>query len=182
MADDALARRASRMSIANLATADDVEMQYNPEEIEETIGAVYAKQVVPGLSHQILQFSHTENLAISFELSFDALTSPGGYDADDALNARRFIHALCLPRAGAATVRDGAPPRALLVWPHLYTLTTVLTKARFKFTRFFQSGKPSAFKVAMTIEEIRDFRITGEEVMADGTLRADSGGAGPDER
>lgn len=173
---DAMAQRPDRMSIANLATAESVELQYNPTELEETIGAVYNRQTVLGMSHQILQFSHTENLSISFDLAFDALTNAESFDADDCLNARRFIHALCYPRAGAALVADGAPPRALFVWPHLYTLTCVITKARFRFTRFFGTGKPSAFKCSLSIEEIRDFRVTSEELMADGTQRADSGG------
>lgn len=164
------------MSIANLANATGIEVQYNPVEVEENLDVIYAAQTVPGLSHQILQYTNTGNLSITLDLKYDALTNPKDFDADDAINARKFLHSLCLPRRGATTIRDTAPPRCLFVWPTLYTLTTVIKKLRIRFTRFRQDGKPTAFDASVTIEEIRDMRITSEEVFADGTQRADSGG------
>lgn len=180
MALDAAAGRPSKMSISNLDTAESIYLQYNPEEIEEAFGVVYARQTSPGLSHQILQYINTENVVLTFDLVFDALTNREDFDEDDALNARRFIHSLTLPMAGAATVRDGAPPRVLFVWPYLFAFTTVITKGRTKFRRFFKSGKPSLFTISLTIEELREFRITSEDVLADGTQRADSGGTSGD--
>lgn len=176
MGQDAPGQRPERMSIVAISSGDFIEAQYNPTELEENLGAVYATQTVPGLSHQVLQFTHTENLTLTFDLNYDALTNPSSFDADDALNGRRFLHSLCYPRAGAATVRDGAPSRAVFIWPELYTLTAVLTKLKIKFTRFLVTGKPSAFVASCTLQEIRDVRITAEEIMADGTQRADSGG------
>lgn len=176
MGFDSVAQRPARMSIANVLTGDSIEVQYNPTEIEEALGAVYQKKISPGLSHTVKQFIHTEDLAISFDVNFDALTNPRSYTADDAMRARRFLHSLLYPRAGGTTVAEGAPPRALLIVPNLYTLTTVIVKCRVRFTRFFPTGQPSAFTASLSIEEIRDFRITSEEVLADGTQRADSGG------
>lgn len=176
MGHETMAERPARMTITALATGETVEMQYNPTEIEETFGAVYARQIVPGMSHEILQFTHSKAPAIKFDLAFDALANSKDYDADDALNARRFLQSLTVPRRGATSVRAGAPSRALFIWPELYTLTTVLTTCTIKFTRFAKTAKPTAFSAACQIEEIRDFRITAEEILADGTQRADSGG------
>lgn len=166
--------RPDRMTIANLATAESLDVQYNPAELEESLGVVYARQTVPGLSHQVMQFIHTENLVLNFDLSFDALTRPQDYDSEDAEIARRFLQSLCYPRQ-STTIRDTAPARALFLWPTLFTITTVITKLKIKMNRFARSGKPTAFVASVTLEEIRDFRITADEVILDGTRRADSG-------
>ncbi len=179
MGQEVLAQRPDRMTITNLVTASTVEMQYNPTEIEETLAVVYAHQVIPGLSHEVLQYTNTKNLAISFDLAFDALANSKDYDVDDALNARRFLQSLCYPRRGATTIRGGAPARSLFVWPNLYTLSTVITSLKIKFTRFALNGTPTAFVASLQIEEIRDFRLTAEDVLADGTQRGDGGGTAP---
>ncbi len=163
------------MTIANLVTAKSLEVQYNPAELEEALGVNYVRQTVPGLSHQILQYAYTENLVLTHDLAFDALTRPDQYDSDDCDNARRFLHGLCYPRQGEA-IRDTSPARSLFLWPNLYALTAVITKLKIKFTRFDRALKPTAFTASVTFEEIRDFRITADEVLADGTQRADSGG------
>lgn len=164
------------MTITSLASGETVEMQYNPAELEETLEAVYARLQPPGLPHEIMQYGGTKNLGVTFDLAFDALANPRDYDADDALAARRFLQSFLYPARGASTVRGGSPSRALFIWPQLYTLTTKITKVRIRFTRFALSGKPTAFVATLNIEEIRDMRLTAEEIMADGTQRADSGG------
>lgn len=173
---DVLAQRPDRMTITNLKTGATVEMQYNPTEVEESLDVTYAKQTVPGLSHKITQYTNTENLALKFDLAFDGLANPKQFDSFSAVQARLFLMSMCYPSRGATTVRTGAPARALFVWPNLYTLTTVITKLGIKFTRFALDGMPTAFAASMNIEEIRDVRLTAEDILASGTQRGDSGG------
>ncbi len=49
--------------------------QFNPTQLEMAIAAVYNKVVIPGMSHELLQFSHTSNLSLKFDLYF-RVTSP----------------------------------------------------------------------------------------------------------
>lgn len=168
-------QRPSRLAIANINTAETLGLQYNPAELEEQLGVNYARVTVPGLSHQVMQFVYTENLVLTFDLTFDALSQMDQFDADDADNARRFLHALCYPQQGDG-MRDIAPARTLFLWPNLFSLTTVITKLKIKHQRFSRNGQPTYFVASVTLEEIRDFRITSGEILADGTQRADSGG------
>ena len=54
-------QRPARMSIANVATGESVDAQFNPADFEEALEVNWARQTVPGLSHQPLQFVNTGN-------------------------------------------------------------------------------------------------------------------------
>jgi hypothetical protein len=164
-------QRPARMSIANVATGDSVEAQFNPTEFEEAIEVNWARQTVPGLS---LQFVNTGNARFTLDLNFevqDATTT-----IEDILFARRFLQSLCYPRRGAEDVAGGGPPRALFVWPNVIALTCVLTGLSFKYGRFALDGTPIQFTAKVTLEEITDVRLLSEDVLADGTRRS---GAAP---
>jgi len=162
----------ARMSIANVSTGDSIEAQFNPTAFEEAIDVNWARQTVPGLSHQPLQFVHTGNTRFSLELNFevqDPTTS-----LDEIHYARRFLQSLCYPRRGAEDVEGGGPPRALFVWPSVISLTCVVTALSFKYSRFNLDGTPIQFTVRVILEEIRDVRLISEDVLADGTQRSGS--------
>ncbi len=164
-----------RMSIVNLATGEQLDAQFNPEEIQESIGAVYAKQAVPGLSHQVKQFVHTEDLTVSFTLLWSGFDGPARHALN--MDARRFLHAACYPRRTAGSLAYGGAPRLLFVWPELYALTCVLTKATFSHKQFRLKGAPVRFSCAVTLEEIRDALVSMEDVLEVGTERSPGRGA-----
>jgi hypothetical protein len=165
-----------RMSVTNLATGESIEAQLNPTELEESLDVDYARQTVPGLSHQPLPFVQTNNTKLSLELYFDA--SAAGYTLDQILYARRFLQSLCYPRRGASDVVGGGPPRVLFAWPGIISLTCVITALSFKYTRFNQQGVPVQFTAKVTYEEIRDVRLTSDEVLQSGTQRSGKGPEG----
>ena len=174
-------RPTQRMSITDLTTLEEVEMQFNPSELTETVRIDWARLRIPGLSHERLQFNHTENYKATFRLIFDALTenSSGisirrGNDAARNLDTRNFLMSLCYPKQGAATVSDGEAPRVLLVWPNLISLTAKIDELKFHHSRFALDGTPTFFEVDITLEEIRDTRLTSEDVRASGTQRSSS--------
>lgn len=68
MALEAITQTPARMSISNIATGDAVEAQFNPTELEELLEVNWTRHVVPGLSHQPLQFVHTGNARFQLEL------------------------------------------------------------------------------------------------------------------
>jgi hypothetical protein len=162
------------MSIANVATGDSVEAQFNPTEFEEALEVNWARQTVPGLSHQPLQFVNTGNAKFTLELNFEALDPTT--DLEQIHFARRFLQSLCYPRRGAEDVAGGGPPRALFVWPNVVSLTCVVTGLSFKYSRFNLDGTPVQFTTKVTLEEVRDVRLLSEDVLADGTRRS---GAAP---
>ena len=115
MSIDVAAQTPARMSIANVSSGDSIEAQFNPTELDEVLEVNWARQTVPRLSHQPLQFVNTGNVKFTLELQFEAQDPTT--DIDRILGARRFLQSLCYPRRGAADVVGGGPPRALFVWP-----------------------------------------------------------------
>ena len=174
MSLDIVSERPARMSIANVATGESVEAQFNPSEFEEALEVNWTRQTVPGLSHQPLQFVNTGNVKFTLELNFEV--QDPSTDLDTIHQGRRFLQSLCYPRRGAEDVVGGGPPRALFVWPNVISLSCVVTALSFKYGRFNLDGTPVQFTAKVTLEEIRDVRLLSEEVLADGSQRS---GAAP---
>ncbi len=172
MSLDVASERPARMSIANVATGEAVEAQFNPSEFEEALEVNWTRQTVPGLSHQPLQFVNTGNVKFTLELNFEA--QDPSTDLDTIHQSRRFLQSLCYPRRGAEDVVGGGPPRALFVWPNVISLTCVVTALSFKYGRFNLEGTPVQFTAKVTLEEIRDVRLLSEDVLADGSQRSGS--------
>jgi hypothetical protein len=170
------AQTPARMSIANVSSGESIEAQFNPTELEEALEVNWARQTVPGLSHQPLQFVNTGNLKFTLELQFEAQNP--ATDVDRNLQARRFLQSLCYPRRGAANVVGGGPPRVLFVWPTFVSLTCVIASLSFKYSRFNLAGTPIYFTAKVALEEIRDVRLLSEEVLANGTQRSGAGSGG----
>lgn len=167
-------QRPARMSIANVSSGESVEAQFNPTEFEEALEVNWARQTVPGLSHQPLQFVNTGNVKFTLELNFEAQDPTT--DLEQLHLSRRFLQSLCYPRRGADDVVGGGPPRALFVWPGVVSLNCVVTALSLKYGRFNLEGTPVQFTAKVTLEEIRDVRLLSEEVLADGSQRS---GAAP---
>ena len=161
-------QRPPRLTLANLATGDSIEAQFNPAGFEEAIEVNWARLKIPGLSHERLHFVHTGNLKLSLELTFDALDP--ATTLDTILQARRFLMSLCYPLAGE-DVASTSPPRVLVVWPATVSLTCVVGSLSFKYARFNIQSVPVQFTARIALEEIRDVRLTSDEVLADGSQR-----------
>jgi len=164
------ARRPTRMSIANVVTGASIEAQFNPTDFDEMLEVNWARQTVPGLSHQPLQFVNTGNAKFTLELQFEAQDPTTSIEQIHL--ARRFLQSLCYPRRGAEDVLTGGPPRALFVWPNVISLTCVVTGLSFRYSRFNLDGTPVQFAAKVTLEEVRDVRLHSEDVLADGTRRS----------
>jgi hypothetical protein len=162
--------RPSRMYMADIDTQETLEMQFNPAELEEVLEPVWAKLEVPGLSHERLQYSHTRNHTMSFELIFDAMIG-GPTTTDQNMDARKFLLSLCYAKKGAQNVNDGQATRVLFVWPTFVSLTAKIGTIKISHTRFNLNGTPTFFKARVSIEEIRDTRLYSEDVRESGTLR-----------
>ncbi len=164
----ALQQRAPRMYIQDLQTLEILEAQFNPAKVSEVLAVDWNRLVSPGNSHRRLQYNYTDNHKVSFELIFDALQAG---ETDTMIDARMFLLSVCYPKKGAQSIREGQATRLLLVWPNLFTFTCVLTSISIEHTAFNLAGQPSYFTAKLAFEEIRDSRLSSEEVRASGTQR-----------
>lgn len=171
---DSLFIRPPRVTLVNLSTGDEIEAQFNPETLEESVGPNWSKLTIPGFSHEPLQFSHTSNMSWRFDLRFNALDGGGNASLDSILRVRRFLLAACYSRRGQNSVDAGGPPRLLFVWPNMISVTAVIVGLSFKHEQFNKLLQTIAFTAAITLEEFRDARLYSEDVFEQGTVRSSS--------
>ncbi|MCG8670588.1 MAG: hypothetical protein MI867_14315, partial [Pseudomonadales bacterium] len=165
-----LEARPPRITFASLRTGESVEMPFTPEQFQEDITVEYVRQNVLGLSHQPLQYRGTSNHVIpDLEFFFRATSRE---EIERIHNGRRFLLSLCYPPDNANTIRRGGPTRVLFVWPQVVTMTFVITRLSITHEKFNQEGRTTVFRAKLTIEEIRDARLTADEVRERGTIRA----------
>jgi hypothetical protein len=172
-------KRPARMYIVDLRSAAlppgqrpsiwRMDAQFNPTELEETLGVNWVRLNSLGLSHEILQYGHTESLKFSFELYWDALDDQIAFDK--FLQARQFLQSTCYPKRGAQSIREGQAPRVLFVWPNFISLTCVIDRLSFKYKRFNTDGQPTLYTCKVDVMEIRDARLFSEDVLDGGSKR-----------
>jgi hypothetical protein len=155
---DAAIARPPRCVLVNVATGESMPCLFNPTQLSERVQVGWNRLVVPGLSHQVLQFQATGNRQLAgVEFYLDrifAATQPGGADI---LAFRSFLRALTVPPAAAT-----APPRTLFIWPGVITLETVLTDIEFQYRQFAADGSLLIYTATCSFEQIRDARATSE--------------------
>lgn len=158
------------MTLVNMVTTDSLEVQFNPEQLTEVLGANYAKLTVPGLSHQRKHFVYTEEPAYSFDLFNNSLDS--GYNGLTAMQAirsdRRFLYSLVHPWRSDGIARGGAP-RVLFIWPQLVSLPVKIMKLSFKYTQFNKNAAPCAWTCGVQLEVDRDAFVSMEDILNEGT-------------
>lgn len=160
-----------RMRLTNLAANTTLSAQFNPTQFEESLGANYAKLSVPGLSHQVLQYSYTENVTYSLELFNNAIGGgPDGWQR--IMDARTFLYAAVHPQADVSGIRKAGAPRILFTWPEMISLTCVITKLAFSYTQFDYMGRPMAYTAKVDLEEVRDSFVSMTDIYAAGTQRS----------
>jgi hypothetical protein len=162
MPGEALEKRPARGTLGNVETGETLAFQFNPDEVKEELAVEYAKLSPIGYSHKPLQYKGTDNRAISFELTFDAMSENGGVTRLNTI--RRFLHSLCYPTKASGDVVSGGPPAAVFSWPGIGSLTGRITKVGNTFKRFNQALRPTLVISQVTIEEVRDVRIYSEDV------------------
>lgn len=162
-----------KVSIANLRTAETFDAQFNPEELEESISVNWTRITIPGMSHQVLQYSNTNNVEFSMDFYSTAFTEPNRIKIVDF---RNFLESLCYASDQASSIGGGAPPRLLVVWPNVLSMTAVIDSIDFKYKMFDADLNLKRMVASVKFIEIRDTRITSEEVRLNGSRRATTTG------
>ncbi len=149
------------ITLTRLTDGETLASQFLPAEFETTLEVEYVKLKVPGLSHAPQQYVQTGNQGFDLELVYRTREAD---DAEWIAQARNFCQSLCYPRAGADSIITGAPSRVLVVWPNFLSLTCIVTKVQEKHSAFSREGFPVRSVFRLTLEEIRDVRLTAEDV------------------
>jgi hypothetical protein len=161
--------RPERVTLTNADDGDFITAQFNPEEVKEKLSARFNDLAIMGLSHEPDQYKNTGNLALTFELGFDALSFDGGIDTLE--RARRFLHSFFYSRRGSQDVIGGGPARLILTWPNLYELRCTFRELEITHSRFTRAMNPVLFKANVTLQESRTRRLYAEDVLQNGTIR-----------
>ena len=162
-----------RGTLCNLQTGEDIEFLFNPTTFGERLRVNYNRIAIPGLSHQRLQYVSTSNTTLPMEFYLDKFFSAQvtGEEDPDVLDFKRFLQALTVPPGGAEDVVGGAPARALLIWPGVISLTCVLTRLDIQYEMFDLFGDVLIYRARTTFEEVREVRITSEDMRIQGSQR-----------
>lgn len=164
--------RMPRIIIANLETGEGYEMPFVPETLEEQVDVVRSTLEILGLPHNRRQYTGTTSHQIPGLEFFFRGTTPE--EVRNIHEGRKFLLSLTAPRAAADTVRTGAPPRFLFVWPQLFRMTCELDSLRIRHEKFNTEGLTTIFRATIGFQEVRDVRLTSEEIRETGTLRTNS--------
>lgn len=155
--------RPPRVSLVNIATAESMECLFNPTQLAEKLQVNWNRLVVPGLSHQPLQFQSTSNRQLSnIEFYLDRTFAAAQPGHPDIMQFRDFLSALTVPSGGAQHVTATAPPRVLVVWPRMLVMEGVVLDLEFEFRQFAGDGSAMVYAATCTFEEILDARVTSE--------------------
>src|SRR5512138_2123678 len=135
-------QRPPRCVLVNVSTAESMECLFNPTQLSEKFQVNWNRLVVPGLSHQVLQFQSTSNVQLTgVEFYLDRFFAAA--NGSDAVlgNFRTFLRELTVPVAGGSTVAATAPPRVLVIWPQVLTIECVVNSVEFQYRQLGVDGR-----------------------------------------
>jgi hypothetical protein len=164
MALESVLTRAPRCTLVNITTSEEMERLFNPSQLQEKVQVNWTKLVIPGMSHQLLQFQSTGNRQLtSVEFYLDAFFAAEQPGSPDILQFRSFLRALTGPIAETTNVSSTHPPRCLFVWPGVLSMEAVVAGVDFNYQQFGSGGSVLVYTAQVTFEEILDTRVTSEQ-------------------
>lgn len=149
-------------------------VQFNPQKFKERLSTNWARQTVPGLSHQVMQFINTNNYVIDLELFFRAVTADQQFlikRQRDLLMSWQYPTGFFGNSIDGAT--GGAPPRLFLIWPNMLSFSCFLTSVEITHELFTPDGKTTEYRAVCIFEEVRDINLTYEDARDDVKNRFD---------
>jgi hypothetical protein len=155
--------RPPRCVLVNVATAESIECLLNPTELSEKLQVNWNRLVVPGHSHQVLQFQSTSNTVLSgVEFYLDRFFASAHGNDSVLTEFRGFLRALTVPVARTQSVTETAPPRVLVIWPNVLTVECVVNSVEFQYRQFDVEGRVLVYTATVGFEAVLDVRVTSE--------------------
>jgi hypothetical protein len=172
MSIESAARPHVKVTLVNMRTMEEQPVLANPQDLETALEVNWNNLVVPGLSHEILQYRNTSN--VSFPLALECTEFDFSREVMD--DFERFLEACCYPDYGAQGILQGAPPNILIVWPKVLSMTVVIKSFNVKRTQFAaDDGRCIRYTANLKVEEKRDGRLGASDVRARGMRRSAAG-------
>lgn len=169
-----------RLQIYDVRTGEHVSVQFNPEQVKESLAPLWEPVKLANMSHQPLVYQGTGNFKLSFTIALDEMSArwietsmllPPSQSGPALV--RRFLMSLCHTRKGES-IEDVAAPRALLVWPGLYSFNCQLTKYGATHREWWGDSTPNLSLLDVEFEAVSDVRFYSEDVLKNGTIRPDA--------
>lgn len=166
-----VAARPPRCVLVNMATGEEKECLFNPEQLAERVQVNWGRAAVQGLSHQPLQYGGTSNRVLpGLEFYLDKIFAAEVHHDPDILDFRHFLMAFTVARAGSDTVAHNAPPRLLFIWPGVLTVECVVLSVEFRYSSFAADGGVLRYTAGVELEEVLDERVTSEDLRRGGAV------------
>ncbi len=168
-----------RVTLTNLNSLESLKAQFNPNQYREQLAVNYERNDIRGLPHQPLDYNNTSNHQIFMDFYADSGMQVGAVPIASIFNRpkidefKNFLMALCYPPAqGSGVIANAGPPRCLLNWPNALVMHVAVTSLSFNNQRFdWKDSSITAYVARVSFEEVRDQRLTSEEVRSSGTVR-----------
>ncbi len=157
------------MYLKNLKTGDKLTPQGNPPQWVYEIKVQYNRLDIGGLSHKVKQYDHTDDVVIPpLDFEFVADTADERKSIDAQMNT---LNSWCYADQ-AADIGGGAPPRVLVLWPKIASLSMVIVSLKVTIKEQSpEDGMPSWVVASVAMEEISDARILPQLVKSVGLNR-----------
>lgn len=153
-------RATSYGRLVDLTTQEFYKFDWNPTEIDQAVKANYARQQIPGLSHQRSQYLNTENQVIDFTLVVDGLAHGGPVIVEQT---KQFLLSTMYPRSSRRTEGAGAPKMLLLI-PGSFRKKGFIESVDISHKYFYADMKVRRFEAAIKFVEEPDKRVTSEDI------------------
>lgn len=178
------------MYIVHLRSGDTVGAQFDPTELQESLGSDWQELDIQGATDVPLQWKKTGNHKISLELGFLAEsihgirlggTLPGNWrGGEDMVKlARHFLLAIHYPTRfdAEADITVAAPSPCLIVWPPWLALKVKVRQTEITHRQWGRTtGEPIILTAKLTMESDAEKKLFYEDVLRHGTNRASAGG------
>jgi hypothetical protein len=122
----------------------------NPSAFPETVQAIWAKQPVLGLSHEVLQYVRTVTMQTQIQLYISKFEMDERGMTMSPLEFRNFFLGLIYPFG-----RRDKPSDVTFVWPNVTIIKCVVENLQFNYTQFAKDGSPLIYTIDMTLIERR---------------------------
>jgi hypothetical protein len=175
MSIPAFASEPPKLAIFNVATAERIDAQFNPQEFQFQLAVNYSDLSVPGAGYEPEQYTNTSNGTMPINLFYNSYTEEEKQQRDAA---ERFLLALCYPRRGAGVVRQHPPPRAMIVWPRYARLVCTVRTLNISVARFNVRMEPVEETFQITVKTSQDAQLFSEDIARQGLRRPSPRGVG----
>jgi len=153
-----------------------MEVFFNPMSVNINGEAVWTDISVPGLSHQVHQYSHSKSDRITFTLLWDRILASRranntgvrqninsglvssdpyiqavqSYPVFDPYKYKEFLRGLTVPQEPGY-----APSTVTFIWPRFLHIVGIVKKVSFVFNRFARTGVAMGFRANVAMSEFR---------------------------